>query len=40
MVVIIIIIIIIEKKKKKKKKKTHDLIRENTMDRWIEIAPR
>ncbi len=40
MVVIIIIIIIIEKKKKKKKKKTHDLIRENTMDRWIENAPR
>tara|TARA_B100001540_G_C15693334_1_gene590336 strand:- start:484 stop:600 length:117 start_codon:yes stop_codon:yes gene_type:complete len=38
-VVVIIIIIIIEKKKKKKKK-THDLIRENTMDRWIENAPR
>ena len=38
--VVIIIIIIIEKKKKKKKKKTHDLIRENTMDRWIENAPR
>tara|TARA_B100000073_G_scaffold217293_1_gene180662 strand:+ start:769 stop:882 length:114 start_codon:yes stop_codon:yes gene_type:complete len=37
-VVVIIIIIIIEKKKKKKK--THDLIRENTMDRWIENAPR
>jgi len=34
-VIIIIIIIIMEKKKK-----THDLIRENTMDRWIENAPR